>query len=78
MATNGQVTLGRLQRVINDTLKAHPELKDRAIVISNDNEGNGFHGMFYELTYKLNDLKAFEDSIYDSAEKDIKNIVILG
>lgn len=78
MAANGQITLGRLQKVINDLLKTNPELKDHAIVISNDNEGNGFHGMFYEVTYKPNDVKAFEDDIYDSAEKDINKIVILG
>jgi len=75
---DGQVTLGRLQKLINKLLLQHPELKDRKIVISNDNEGNGFHGMFYEITYEHDDLISFKDCINDSCETDPDKIVILG
>ena len=75
---DGQVTLGRVQKLINKLLLQHPELKDRKIVISNDNEGNGFHGMFYEITYEHDDLVEFKDDIRDSCETDPDKIVILG
>lgn len=47
---------------------------DKKIVISDDNEGNGFHGLFYGFADAID----YQDSIYDSAEKDAKNLVILG
>lgn len=75
---DGQVTLGRLQKLINSLLLKHPELKDRKIVLSDDNEGNGFHGMFYEITYEHDDLISFKDCINDSCETDPDKIVILG
>lgn len=74
----GQTTLQDLQKHINKVLKEHPELKDRKVVISNDNEGNGFHGLFYGITFEQKDIKAYEDCIYDSCEKDPNKIVLLG
>ncbi len=74
----GQLTLQELQKHINKVLKEHPELRDRKIVISNDNEGNGFHGLFYGITWEYNDVKAYEDDIYDSQSTDPNEIVILG
>lgn len=73
-----QQTLGNLKKVIDKVLKEHPELANRKIVISNDNEGNGFHGMFYDITYDYDDVKAFQDEIYDSQSTDPNEIVLLG
>ena len=75
---DGQITLGRLQEIVNYLLTEHPELKDRKIVISNDNEGNGFHGLFYGITFEHEDVAPYVDDIYDSCEKDPNKIVILG
>ena len=52
-------------------------LGDKYIVISDDNEGNGFHGMFFgfSLPEEIPDL---EDLVRDSQEEDINNIVVLG
>jgi len=74
----GQTTLRDLQKHINKLLKEHPELKDRKVVISNDNEGNGFHGMFYGVTYEYDDVKAYKDEIYDSQTTNPNEIVLLG
>ena len=50
---------------------------DRIIVISDDNEGNSFHGMFYGFTYITeSDKEVFP--IYDSQEEACNKIVILG
>lgn len=54
---------------------------DKKIVVADDNEGNAFHGLFYGITSEPNDIKeTVENSngIYDSQEKDLNKIVILG
>lgn len=47
---------------------------DKNIVISDDNEGNGYHGMFYGFTA----VDGFEDDIYDSRTNSPKDTIILG
>ncbi len=74
----GQITLKDLQKHINEVLREHPELKDRKVVVSNDNEGNGFHGLFYGITFEFEDVEPYVDDIYDSCETDPNKIVILG
>ena len=74
----GQTTLKDLQKHINKILLEHPELRDRKVVISNDNEGNGFHGLFYGITWEHDDVSAYVEDIYDSQETDPDKIVILG
>lgn len=45
------------------------------IVLSDDNEGNGYHGMYYGFT----DIgEEFKDNINDSDFKDSENAIILG
>ena len=48
---------------------------DKNIVISDDNEGNGYHGLFYGFTAVTQD---FEDEIYDSVTNSIADTIILG
>lgn len=48
---------------------------DKNIVLSDDNEGNGYHGMFYGFTEVTED---FEDEIYDSATTSASDTIILG
>ena len=47
---------------------------NRMIVISDDNEGNGYHGMFYGFV----DAEEFIDDIYDSQSKNPKKLIVLG
>lgn len=57
---------------------------DKCIVVANDNEGNGYHGMFYGLTdvskaFDLDEGSTVEDfGIYDTAEENLENLIILG
>lgn len=44
------------------------------IVLSDDNEGNGFHGMFYGFS----PVDGFEDDIYDSHTSSPEDTIILG
>lgn len=49
----------------------------RLIVISDDNEGNGFHGLFYGFT-EINEKEQEYYPIYDSVETNHKKIIVLG
>ena len=54
---------------------------NKSIVVADDNEGNAFHGLFYGITSEPTDIKEnIENSngIYDSQERDLNKIVILG
>lgn len=54
---------------------------DKFIVVADDNEGNGFHGLFFGITSETEDVKEaveFSNGIYDSQENDLNKLVILG
>ena len=54
-------------------------LGDKTLIVSNDNEGNGYHGMFYTLTdVTEEDAKYYEGLVYDSIEEDLTNCIIVG
>lgn len=72
---NKQMTINDLKRLCDSYVKSG--YGDRMIVISNDSEGNGFHGLFYGFTFILKG----EEKMYpieDSTSEDINKIVILG
>ena len=47
---------------------------DKKIVVANDNEANGYHGLFYEFT---EDVSPYAGEITDS-DDNIDNLIILG
>ena len=54
---------------------------NKKIVLADDNEGNGYHGMFYGFTSKPSVVKEtieYSGGVYDSETDDPKEIVILG
>lgn len=52
---------------------------DKLIVVADDNEGNGYHGMFHGFTEITDDnFEDFVDDIYDSQSDNAKEIIILG
>lgn len=68
-----QVTVNDLYRYCeNEIRNGHG---DKNIVISDDNEGNGFHGLFFDFTLVDED---FEDMIYDSQTHSANDTIILG
>ena len=68
-----QMTISKLAKLCQQQIKKGNG--DKKIVISDDNEGNGYHGLFYGFSTSLEDYK---NDIYDSAEENIDNLVILG
>lgn len=49
---------------------------DKHILISSDDEGNGFHTLFYGFTDNPEDIRAYEDVFYDNSNPE--EIVLLG
>lgn len=47
---------------------------NKMIVISDDNEGNGYHGLFYGFT----PADEFVDCVYDSKSTKPDEIIVLG
>lgn len=52
---------------------------EKSLVLSDDNEGNGYHGMFYTLTVITpENADDFIGMIGDNNEPDIHNIIVVG
>ena len=73
-----QVTVKRLLEFCKEQVKKGNG--DKVIVLSDDNEGNGYHGMFYGFTEMSSDyIDEVSDSNYsDSLEEAEDNLIILG
>lgn len=52
---------------------------DKHLVVSGDNEGNSYHGMFYLLTpITEEDKDDYRELICDNNERNLENIIIVG
>lgn len=71
-----QLTIKDLKRFVDAQMKKGNG--DKFIVISGDNEGNSYHGLFYGFTDDIEDIEMLSDMIYDSVEVNPNKIVILG
>jgi hypothetical protein len=70
-----QLTIRDLKRMCDEQIRKGNA--DKMIVISDDNEGNGFHGLFYGFTIiKKKEKEWF--TISDSNSDDVEKIIILG
>ena len=71
------------QMKVKDLYKACKEQMDKGngdkyIVVADDNEGNGYHGMFYEFSEKVDDILSDRFMLHDTAVGDINKLIILG
>ena len=76
-----QMTVGLLVKRLIEACRKDPSIADKAIVVADDNEGNGYHGMFYDPTTDAKDVQAnieASNGLYDSCETDYNKIIILG
>ena len=78
-----QMTVKQLLKLCQDEVKSGNG--NKYIVIADDNEGNGYHGMFYGFSDAVRvekDLKVYGDSlenqISDSCYTEPKDIILLG
>ena len=74
-----QITVKKLFSMVKEEmLKGNGNKK---IVLADDTEGNGYHGMFFGFTSETNDVKECiecSNGVYDSETDDVNEIVILG
>ena len=71
-----QMTVKRLYQELAIAIKLGHG--DKFIIVADDNEGNGYHGMFYGITADPDLVKLADGDIYDSVETNTDNLVILG
>lgn len=73
-----QMTIKKLKKLVDQQIKRGNG--DKYIVISDDNEGNGYHGLFYGFNEDKRDVYMFlmDETIHDTIEEDENNIIILG
>lgn len=51
---------------------------DKSIVISNDDEGNGYHYLWYAFTYDVNEIKEIHEYTPVCEDDEIEDTIILG
>ena len=74
-----QMTVEQLYQELGELIKQGHGKK--VLVAADDNEGNGYHGIFYSPTAKPKEVKEnieASNGLYDSQETDYRKIVIIG
>lgn len=74
-----QLTVKELYRELGKLVKQGHG--NKAVVVADDNEGNGYHGIYYSVTSTPKSVKECieaSNGLSDSQEKDYKNIIIVG
>ena len=72
---NNQMTVKQLLKLCQEEVKKGNG--DKFIVVADDNEGNGYHGMFYGFS-DANGMYGIEGEIYDSCYTKPEEFIILG
>lgn len=76
-----QMTVGMLVKLLIEACKKDPKVAYKKIIVADDTEGNGYHGMFYQPTTDPKAVKeniGFSNGVYDTDTEDPNELVILG
>ena len=76
-----QMTLGKLIQELLAIYNADPKNRYKKIIVADDEEGNGYHGMYYSPTTDAQIVQeAIEASngVYDTDTEDPNELIILG
>ena len=76
-----QMTVGMLVKLLIEACQKDPKVAYKKIIVADDNEGNGYHGMFYHPTtdpQQVKDNIDFSNGVYDTDTEDPNELVILG
>lgn len=76
-----QLTVRKLMGYLAAAAKKDPSILDKKIVVADDVEGNGYHGMWYGPTSDPSDVAGVihgSMGVSDSDEEDPAKLVILG
>lgn len=76
-----QMTVGKLVKLLMEACYKDPKVAYKKIIVADDNEGNGYHGMFYGVTTDASAVKEaieYSNGVYDTNTEDPNDLVILG
>lgn len=73
---NKPMTIERLKELCEEQIKLGN--KDKYIFISQDEEGNGFHALFFPFISEMEEIEKYEDQLYEIEKEDFDKIVLLG
>ncbi len=76
-----QLTVGMLVKLLVEACHKDPKIAYKKIIISDDTEGNGYHGMYYKPTTDRDEVESaiqFSNGVYDTDTEDPNELVILG
>lgn len=77
MARPDGLTLKELKEQVDAAVAAG--LGDKMVLISNDDEGNGFHMVWYDLCVDQENIReCVESSFADIGDRDLRDFVMLG
>lgn len=71
---NGIITVNGLFDMLKEQIKKGNG--NKAILISRDDEGNGYHSLFFGVTDELPTIKQYEDDFHDG--NNAEDVVLLG
>ena len=74
-----QMTVEKLFNELKELVEAGQG--NKKVVVADDNEGNGYHGVYYSVTSDPKEVEGnikVSNGLYDSQETNYKNIVIIG
>jgi len=76
-----QMTVGMLVKLLTQACLKDPKVAYKKIILADDEEGNGYHGMFYWPTTDAQEVKnniEASNGVYDTNTENPDELVILG
>ena len=76
-----QMTISTLFKHLAKLIKEDPSIASKYIIVADDEEGNGYHGLYYGITNDAETIKEcieYSNGISDSDCQDLSKLVILG
>jgi len=76
-----QMTVGMLVKLLVEACYRDPKVADKKIIIADDTEGNGYHGMYYHPTTDTQEVKdniECSNGVYDTDTENPDELIILG
>jgi hypothetical protein len=76
-----QMTVGMLVKLLVEACHKDPKVAYKKIIVADDTEGNGYHGMYYHPTTDTQSVKdniAVSNGVYDTDTEDPNELIILG
>ena len=81
MAASKQLTVGMLVKRLIEACKKDPTIANKRIITGDDIEGNGYHGLWFDITSDPETVKECieaSNGVIESETEDPTQLVIIG